>query len=58
MVSGALTLDHEVEAPGGLVGLESQGRGCVTHPVAGGALRPSHWAEFGRCSAVPVITAP
>lgn len=50
------TLRGGVEASGGLVGLGSQGQGRMTHPIAGGAIRLSCWAEFGRCSAVPVVT--
>jgi len=42
--------------PDRLVGLESQGRGSATHPVAGCAIRPSCYAGFGRCSAVLVVT--
>jgi hypothetical protein len=35
----ASTPDCEVEVPGGLVSLKSQGRGHVPHPVVGGAVR-------------------
>jgi hypothetical protein len=43
----ASALDHRIEAPSGLVGLGSQGRGCATHPVASGAVHLSCQAEFG-----------
>jgi hypothetical protein len=45
-----------VKVPGGLAGLESQGRGHVPHPIVGGAVRPSCWAVFGRRDAVPAVT--
>jgi hypothetical protein len=49
----ASTPDCEVEASGGLAGLESQGRGRAPHPIVGGAICPSGQARFGRCSVVP-----
>jgi hypothetical protein len=51
------TLDCGVETRGGLAGLGSQGQGRATHPVAGGAIRPSYRAKFGRCCAVLDATA-
>ena len=35
MVLVTSTLNHEIEAPDGLVGIESQGRGHVPHPILG-----------------------
>jgi hypothetical protein len=55
-MSEASTLDCEVEVPGSLAGLESQDQGHVPHPIAGGDVRPSCRAGFGRWDAVPVVT--
>jgi hypothetical protein len=43
----ASALDRRVEAPNGLVGLGSHGRGHATHPIVGGAVHPSCQAKFG-----------
>jgi hypothetical protein len=51
----ASTLDCKVEVPGGLGGLESQGRGHASHPAERGAVCLSCRAGFGLCGAVPVV---
>ena len=55
MVLVASIPGYGVEALVGLIGLESQGRGRVPHPVVGGAVCLSHRAVFGRWGAVLVI---
>lgn len=37
--------------------LGSRGQGCATHPAMGGAVRPSHRSELGRCSDILASTA-
>jgi hypothetical protein len=57
VVSVASIPGYGVEVLVGLVGHESQGCGCVPHPVVGGAVHPSLRAIFGRWDAVSVVIA-
>ena len=47
---------YGVEVLVSLVGLESQGRGRVPHPIVGGTIRPSRRAIFERWVTIPVVT--